>query len=92
MEGSSRLWELDALNGILHFNIRHPLWVQCDTQDAAGARKVCQLQEFIAIQALTLHSAPPDSLPIMGRTFDEMSEAFAFLIENSTAFMRKNKA
>jgi len=90
MEGDDRLWDLDVENGILSFNIRHPHWVLCDTEDAAGKRKICQLQEYIAIQALTHFAVPESFQHVVGKTFDDMNEAFVFLLGNSPAYMRKN--
>ena len=53
---SNKLWDLDTRLGILHFNTRHPTWVLCDRSD----RKIRQLQETIAIQALTVEMMPED--------------------------------
>ena len=44
MEGSDKLYEFDVRNGIIHFNIRHPVWVACD-RDGKGNRQLRQLQE-----------------------------------------------
>ena len=55
MPGSDRLWELDTHLGVLAFNIRHPHWQACESND----KWLVNLQEFIAVQALTLHSVAP---------------------------------
>lgn len=82
MEGQDRLWELDPSNGILHFNIRHPIWVACDE----SARQITQLQEFIAIQALTLHAMPDEWEETARLACEDMTSAFAFLIKNSASY------
>ncbi len=55
VEGSPDLWNLDTREGVLTFNIRHPLWVACDVRDVP----LMKLQEWVAIQALTLEMMPP---------------------------------
>lgn len=82
MEGSDKLWELDVNHGILHFNIRHPLWVSCEDSD----RQVMQLQELIAIQALTLHGMPEDWQETSRIALDEVLNPFVFLIKNSMSY------
>ncbi len=82
MEGSDRLYELDARLGVLHFNIRHPLWVSCEVSD----RQVMQLQEFIALKALTWLTVPEDWKPFVEASFDELNHPFVFLIQHSGAF------
>lgn len=54
MEGSDRLWMLDAERGIIHFNVRHSLWVECEK---GGDGMVLQFQEIIATLALLIHSS-----------------------------------
>ncbi len=54
VSGSSDLWQLDREEGVLVFNITHPLWVMCDKSDSL----VCSLQENIVLQVLTLEVMP----------------------------------
>ncbi len=87
MEESDRLWELDAVHGILHFNVCHPVWVSCESSD----RKLMQLQELITVQALTLLTVPDDWQEQMRKAFDEMNGPFLHLLHNSTAFILRRK-
>lgn len=82
MEGSDRLYELDARHGVLHFNIRHPLWVSCEDND----RQVMQLQEFIALTALTALTMPADWKDVIQEAFSDLNQPFVYLIQNSSAF------
>ncbi len=85
MEGSDRLFELDIRNGVLHFNIRHPVWVACD-RDGKGNRQLRQLQEFITIQALELELMPPDWRKYIDLFVNEVMNPFGFLIQNSRSY------
>jgi len=76
MDRGTVLWELDAETGILHFNVRHPFWVMCDERD----KVLMQLQEFIAVMALTLYSLPEQLRVAQREIFDRAIEAQAFLI------------
>jgi hypothetical protein len=87
MEGSDRLWELDIQNGVLHFNIRHPLWVECDKSN----RQLKQLQEFIAIQALQLERMPDDWRKINDIFVNEILHPVSFLIKNSQSFTLRRR-
>ena len=82
MEGSNKLYELDVREGILHFNIRHPVWVSCEDND----RRVMQLQEYIAIQALLHLSLPPDWQDVAKAAFDEQLSPFVHLLMHSNSF------
>ena len=82
MEGSDRLYELDARLGVLHFNIRHPDWVKCWGND----RQVMQLQEYIALEALNLLTVPLDWKSQVELALDQAHSAFVYLIQNSGAF------
>lgn len=61
---SRRLWEYDPEQGILTFNIRHPVWVSVDEINGKRTpktdRQVMQLQEWITIELLELLSRRPD--------------------------------
>ncbi|MFA6445964.1 MAG: ATP-binding protein [Candidatus Paceibacterota bacterium] len=70
MQGSSELWSLDTEQGILIFNIRHPLWVMCDEK---GDGPVMKLQEMIAIEALTLLAMPETQHAFQGMYLREMN-------------------
>lgn len=82
MEGSDRLWVLDMQVGVLHFNIRHPVWVAHEKSN----RQVKQLQEFIAIQALHLEKMPEDWRKITDIFVGEILSPFSFLIQHSRSF------
>lgn len=89
MDGSDRLWELDARLGVLHFNVNHPIWVACDVSD----RKVRQLQETVAINALIIKAMPTELEETLRFAFDEVLRPLTFLYHASPAFnLRNNKA
>jgi hypothetical protein len=71
LEGSARLWDYDPDNGILTFNIRHPLWVKADETSgkhmAKHDRQVMRLQEWVAFKLLLL-LAEHVMLPTSSRT------------------------
>ncbi len=69
MEGSGDLWKLDTKKGVLHFNVRHPLWTTCDDKSDVAVMK---LQEQIALQALTLHSMPEPQRLVQRMVLDEL--------------------
>jgi hypothetical protein len=73
MFGSPDLWKLDKIRGILIFNIRHPLWTECDER---GDRAVMRLQEAVAIQALTLELMPEQGRPALRCMLDEFNGSF----------------
>ncbi len=52
-------WQLNVATGILWINISHPLYSQCS--DARNADRVIQkYQQFVAVQALSLHALPEE--------------------------------
>lgn len=55
LEMSNRLFDLDTRQGILTFNVRHPLWAKAEV---GGDRGLMQFQEMIAIFALTQETCP----------------------------------
>ncbi len=85
MEGSDKLFVLDTLNGILHFNIRHPIWVACD-RDGKGNREIMQLQEFVTIQALLLETRPDEWRKVNDFYVEDMLKPMAHLICMSGAY------
>lgn len=87
MEGSDRLYEVDPRLGVIHFNIRHPIWVACDVSN----QKIMLLQEFIAIKVLTWLAMPTEWKDIAETVFDELNGPFAFLIQHSAAFSRGSR-
>lgn len=86
MDGSDRLWELDCRQGVLHFNVSHPIWVSCDGTD----RKVRQLQETVAINALILQAMPEELQANMRFAFDEALPLMVYLFHSSAAFVLRN--
>jgi len=73
MEGSPDLWKLNCGQGILSFNIRHPLWTVCDEKSDTILMK---LQEFVVIQALTLHAMPENLRQQQRMILDELTKGF----------------
>lgn len=76
MEGSDRVWVFEPEIGLLRFNIRHPLWVRCRARDQA----ILRLQEFIAIQALTLQTLPTEWYDQNLLAMEELLPAFVYLL------------
>lgn len=74
MEGSDRLWDLDSNAGILHYNTRHPLWAECESDE----RALMRFQEHIAITALTLETVPEEWKGRHRRMTDDAMPSFAF--------------
>lgn len=71
MGGSPELWKLDTNEGVLTFNIRHPLWVACEERDSTLMR----LQECVAIQALVLETMQESTRMSQRHVLDEFSQA-----------------
>ena len=82
MDGSDRLYEFDSRQGVLHFNINHPTWVACDVSD----RKVRQLQESVAIVALTSLGMPDEFGEVMRYGTDVILRALVHTYHASPAF------
>jgi hypothetical protein len=59
LEGSEHLWHFDLLEGVLTFNVRHPLWRETD-EDSQGRhnaqtdRQIMALQEWVAFKIIHL--------------------------------------
>jgi hypothetical protein len=79
MEGSERVWSLDSIRGILHFNTRHPLWAECEPKDTVLMR----FQEHVAIMALTLEAAPEGWRDQCRKVFDDSLPATVFALTNA---------
>jgi hypothetical protein len=88
MDGSDKLWELDIRQGILHFNVNHPIWVACDVSD----RKVKQLQITVAINALLTEAIPADYQEWVRLAFDESLRPLVHMFHTSPAFNLRKKA
>ena len=85
---ASRLWVLDCGEGVLTFNITHPLWAECDGSDAM----VCALQENIVIQALTLETMPDPVWREHQRLFaDEATIHFVSWLKSGVRFSKFGK-
>ena len=87
MDGSDRLWELDSRQGVLHFNVNHPIWVTCDVSD----RKVRQLQETVTINALIIEAMPDEYREALRMAFDETLKPLTYLYHVSPAFNIRKK-
>lgn len=75
-EGSERLWELDPLQGIVYFNVRHPTWLKIADKD----HHVLHLQEWIAIQALGMLLQPETAFPLLPEYVDSQTLAYVELM------------
>lgn len=88
MDGSDRLWELDTRQGVLHFNVNHPIWVACDVSD----RKVRQLQETVAINSLMIEATPDELKDSLRYLLDEALRPLVYLYHVSPAFNLRKRA
>lgn len=75
--GGERLWVLDAHDGVLTLNTRHPVWVECDER---GDSTVMRFQEFLILEALSTYTLPEMMRESVRANRDEMSTAYAFLL------------
>lgn len=78
MEGSPDLWKLNIAEGVLTFNIRHPLWIACDEKDVT----VMKLQECVVMQALTLQMMPEQLRVAQRQVLDELTHSLVSWILN----------
>ena len=82
MPGQDELWKIDMTRGIIHFNIRHPLWVKCDKDD----RTILRLQEYITVQALMLCEVPEEWRDHFDIYIHDAIRSFVYLITKSASF------
>lgn len=75
---SDKLYELDARNGILFINVRHPQWVQCE--DVGSDEVLISFQRVILIEALTLASSNPNWVGIQEFYAEDMRKALVFTL------------
>ena len=71
LDGDPDLWKLDTGNGVLTFNIRHPLWEPCSHKDST----LMKLQECVAMEALTLHMMPESGRLLQRKVLDELNHS-----------------
>jgi hypothetical protein len=64
LPGEPELWTFDPTTATLVFNIRHPVWEQCDEtggkRSAKHDRQIMHLQEWVAIEVLSLLARHPE--------------------------------
>ena len=82
MEGSDKLWELNTRQGILAFNVRHPTWVECESNDIL----LMQLQEVVALQALVHHTLPDEWKQMVGVAYGDFLNSMVPLLQSSPSF------
>lgn len=85
---SRELWMFDGTNAVLYINRRHPRWKACEHSQ----RLLKQMQEFIAIKALVLHSCPQEMHSDLRLYADGLMDPFICLIQNSPSFWPSKKA
>lgn len=76
MDDSLDLWKLDLETGILHFNVRHQLWSACERKDAL----LIKLQEYVALNALTLQHMPEHARPLQRNVLDALMDPYVQLL------------
>lgn len=77
---SENLWTLDAQTGTLAFNVRHPLWVQCEEH---GDKTVMRFQEYIMLQALGIQSIPEEYRDVVRKTLLDLNAPYVFMLVNA---------
>jgi hypothetical protein len=85
MEGSSKAYELDTAYGILRFNIRHPLWQQCEQNDQTLTKYI----EYVVLQALILKGVPEEWVKFTEPAFNDMLPAYCYLLTHANPAKRK---
>lgn len=76
---SEKLWELDMDKGILQLNICHPYFVECDK---AADSVFMRFQEYLVVQALTLHAMPEEWQEHQRLVLDEIMPAYVYMLVN----------
>lgn len=79
MEGSDKLWEFDRIHGILTFNVRHPLWEQCESDD----KTLMRFQEYVAVQVLVLETMPEAWREAQRAFANDLAAPFAFMLKHA---------
>lgn len=82
MEGSDKLWDLDRNTGSFRINVLHPLWSQCEDH---SDKTVMRFQEYLLIQALTLHSTQEEWAPYAQLVLDEINAPYVFMLIHGDA-------
>lgn len=72
-----KLWDLDVQTGTITLNIKHPQWVTCAER---GDRVLMKFQEYLMINALTLHILPEDWREIAGTQINEATPLYVFTL------------
>jgi len=88
MYDSPDLWKLDKEEGVIVFNITHPLWTECDKNDTL----ICRLQEHVALQVLTLEMMPDKTFYQHQKLFsDEYTKLMVklFVLQGVTGVRKK---
>lgn len=80
-EFSQHLWEFDRTQGILSFNIIHPLWQRLDDPDnprrgAKNDRQVLHLQDWIIVNVLSLLTLPAELFDQAREHVDRQAKAY----------------
>jgi len=88
MQGRDELWILDSQQGILFFNIRHPVWVMCDGEGKTKVSdtRVVRLQETVVLIALQWLTLPMEQQSLYLRLMEDYVHAQAFLYQSSPSF------
>jgi|GEM_PF-3387891 len=81
LSGSTRLWEYDHQEGVMTFNIRHPLWVKVDSvkQNPKADRRVVHLQVWLAFKLIFLLAtthADPGEIELHRHLLDQEAEYY----------------
>ncbi|MBI4127613.1 MAG: ATP-binding protein [Parcubacteria group bacterium] len=87
MSGSSKAWELEIETGILRFNVRHPLWEQCERNDKTLMRYI----EYVAIQAVTFHTIPLNWAEVVGIAYDDLLKAYVFTLLHADEVAKRRR-
>ncbi len=87
MEGSDRLWRFDPEHGIIYFNIRHPQWVECESDD----NHLMRLQEHLMVKILLLHTVDDKYRAPVEDYLELMVEPLVYLIKEADVHAGRKK-
>lgn len=80
LEGN-RLYELNTETGLLHMNVRHPLWLQCEEN---GEKTIMRFQEYLMLQALAIEAVPEEWREYARLAVEEVLTApYVFMLINA---------
>lgn len=78
LEGD-KLYFLERRTGLLHLNVRHPLWIQCEEHNE---KTVMRFQEHLILQAISIEAIPEDWREFARLGIEEINAPYVYLLIN----------